>query len=102
MGGALGRLFMESTSISRASSLKDLLFKEILMTDNSNSEAPELKQGDRVIRKGGEGCQGEVVSVRAEVTSSTGSTDEKGLLVNVQWDNGTYSYFTPTNLERVS
>jgi len=72
------------------------------MTDTVAESPVEFKQGDRVVRKDGEGCRGEVITVRTEVTSSTGSNDERGLLINVQWDNGTYSYFTPGSLELVS
>ena len=71
------------------------------MAEGSESKAPFQKE-ERVKRKSGKGCQGTVQDVRTEVTASTGDTSEKGWLVNVQWDNGTLSYFAPEALEKVS
>lgn len=70
--------------------------------ENEEKSEPLFDVDDRVKRKEVEGCCGTVTEVRAEVTASTGDTSEKGLMVVVQWDNGTHSYFTPQSLEKVS
>jgi len=61
----------------------------------------KLEVSDRVRRKEMRGCLGRVKDIRAEVTLSAADTKEKALLVSVQWDNGTLSYFTPDALEKV-
>ncbi len=50
----------------------------------------------RVIRAEGEGCRGVVTSVREDPVAKG---DERGVVVGVQWDNGTFSYFTPDALK---
>lgn len=60
-----------------------------------------FKKGDRVKRKDGKGALGIVEDIREEVTKKAGDPDEQGLLVSVQWDNGTFSYFAPESLEAV-
>ncbi len=76
------------------------------MTEEQESQEQEefvleLEKNDRVRRKGAQGCLGTVRDIRAEVTNTSNTIDEKGLLVSVLWDNGTFSYFTPAALEKV-
>ena len=63
----------------------------------------KFKVNDRVKRAGVSGCYGTVKAVRAETINVTSHADEKdkNLMVNVQWDNGTLSYFSPSALEPV-
>ena len=59
-----------------------------------------LKVGDRVRRKLGFGSLGVVKEIRSEVTqSSLEPGRERGLIVCVLWDNGTFSNFVPGALE---
>jgi hypothetical protein len=58
-----------------------------------------LKVNDRVRRVYGGGCCGTVKDVREEVTASADDRREKALLINVLWDNGTMSCFSPDGLE---
>lgn len=58
-----------------------------------------LESGARVKRKVGRGSVGTVREIRTEVTASGGDPTDKGLMVVVDWDNGTQSYFTPNSLE---
>ena len=71
---------------------------------DSKTDAPakKFKVNDRVRRVSGQGCLGNVKDVRSEITSA-GRADEgnKNLMINVQWDNGTLSYFSPSTLELV-
>lgn len=60
----------------------------------------KLATNDRVKRTSGEGCHGIVKEVRAETTAA--ASKEKPLLVLVQWDNGTASYFAPESLTKVA
>lgn len=57
-----------------------------------------LAINDRVKRKGGKGCFGIVKEIRQEVTASS-ELREPGLSIGVQWDNGTYSFFSVEGLE---
>lgn len=50
----------------------------------------------RVVRTEGEGCRGVVTSVREDPVAKG---DERGVVVGVQWDNGTFSYLTPDALK---
>ena len=62
----------------------------------------KFKPNDRVRRTSGKGSLGYVKDVRSEITSAGHSDDkEKNLMINVQWDNGTLSYFSPGALELV-
>lgn len=65
----------------------------------SNSSSKNFKINDRVRRAAGLGCCGIVKDVRSEVTASSAEAREKSLLVQVLWDNGTLSYFSPESLE---
>lgn len=58
-----------------------------------------IKKDQRVKRKNIPGCSGTVQVVRTETTASTADISSRGLLVQVLWDNGTLSYFTPEALE---
>jgi hypothetical protein len=49
-----------------------------------------------VIRADGEGCRGQVTSISEDPVAKG---DERGITVGVQWDNGTFSYFTPEALK---
>jgi hypothetical protein len=60
----------------------------------------EFKVNDRVKRVSGSGCLGVVKEIREEIVGTSGDTKDKAVLVKVQWDNGTLSYFSPEALER--
>jgi hypothetical protein len=60
-----------------------------------------MKPKDKVQRKSLPGCYGIVKDVRKEVTATSIDTGTQALIVSVQWDNGTFSYFTPDALETV-
>ena len=62
----------------------------------------ELKVNDRVKRAGMERSSGVIKEIREEIVGTSGDTKDKAILVKVQWDNGTLSYFSPEALERVS
>lgn len=78
--------------------IKVSLVLGLLMANESTTELLPLEVGARVMRKQRQGCRGTVKEVRAEVTATTGETEDRGLMVVVDWDNGTQSYFTPNNL----
>lgn len=64
------------------------------------ADAPQkFKVGDRVKRANRQGCSGTVKALRTEVTSKASADSEKNLMINVQWDNGTASYFCSESLE---
>ena len=65
----------------------------------SENKAPEVNS--RVRKKNNPGCQGAVKLVREETLGSSGDTREKSLIVQVQWDNGTLSYFDPESIENI-
>ena len=65
----------------------------------SENKAPEVNS--RVCKKNNPGCQGTVKLVREETLGSSGDTREKSLIVQVQWDNGTLSYFDPESIENI-
>ncbi len=65
------------------------------------AETSKLKANDRVKRRSGLKNIGVVKDIRSEVTASTQEAKEKGLLVQVLWDNGTFSYLGPEGLEIV-
>lgn len=75
--------------------------KEQDPTAAAGSNKQGLAKGDRVRRSTGEGCLGTVLDVRTEVVVSTLEMKEKGLIVAVQWDNGTMSYFGPEGLNKM-
>lgn len=60
-----------------------------------------LKVGDKVTQVDIEGIKGIIKDIRYEVTSKADPKErEKSILVSVQWDNGTYSYFAPEKLKQ--
>lgn len=65
----------------------------------SENKAPEVNS--RVRKKNNPGCLGTVKLVREETLGSSGDTRDKSLIVQVQWDNGTLSYFDPESIENV-
>ncbi len=64
----------------------------------------KVKEKDRVRRVAVNGSLGTVKEVRFELENSGLSEDarQKGAMVGVHWDSGTYSYFAPDALEIVS
>lgn len=68
------------------------------MATDPNSKVLPLEPKARVQRKSGSRSLGTVKEIRTEVTASTGEMGDKGLMVVVDWDNGTQSYFTPNSL----
>ncbi|NLF24711.1 MAG: hypothetical protein GX589_03520 [Deltaproteobacteria bacterium] len=60
-----------------------------------------LKVNDRVKRVGVERSYGLIKEVREEIIGTSGDTKDKGILVKVQWDNGTISYFSPESLQLI-
>ena len=64
----------------------------------------KLKEKDRVKRTTGVGSLGTVKEVRFELENSGLSEEarQKGAMVGVHWDSGTFSYFAPDALEVVS
>lgn len=61
---------------------------------------PQLCIGDRVRCAKKEGLQGTVKEIK-EDSAAVSDPDEAGVVVGVLWDNGTFSYFTPENLEKL-
>ena len=57
-----------------------------------------FKIQDRVKRVEGEQSEGTVTMVRAETHGTAAERKERGVIIGVQWDNGTFSYFTPDAL----
>lgn len=66
------------------------------MADKPN----QIQVSDRVQRVKDPGLQGVVKELRTETTSKQ-DAKEKGLMVQVLWDNGTLSYFSPESLKKV-
>jgi hypothetical protein len=67
----------------------------------ATEKADKFKVNDRVKRLNSTSCYGTVKDTRYEVTATTGDAGQKGLLITVLWDNGTFSYFGPDGLEAV-
>lgn len=61
----------------------------------------KLKVNDKVKRITGMKNVGVIKDIRSEVTATSQEAKDKGLLVQVQWDNGTLSYLGPEGLEVV-
>ena len=72
------------------------------MATEDTNKTTEIKVDDKVRRIEGAGNIGLVIALREEVTSTSGEVGEKGLMINVLWDNGTQSYFSPEALELVT
>jgi len=58
-----------------------------------------IKVNDRVKRATGLGCSGLVKEVRTEASVARIEPSEKTNMVNVLWDNGTFSYLSPDALD---
>lgn len=62
----------------------------------------QFKVGDKVIRIHTPGCQGVVKDVREETVQQGDSRErERPVIIGVQWDNGTVSFFGPSGLQVV-
>lgn len=48
-----------------------------------------------------QGCHGKVKELRTDVTVTNPDAREKGLMLKVLWDNGTFSYVSPEAVEIV-
>ncbi|MCO6431546.1 MAG: hypothetical protein J5J00_11855 [Deltaproteobacteria bacterium] len=70
------------------------------MSTNSSPNR-KIKVDDRVKRVGLPNCLGVVKELKTEVTATTPEARERGLMVTVLWDNGTFSYHGPDTLEVV-
>lgn len=57
-----------------------------------------ITENASVMRIDGTGVKGVVVSL-TEDTTGKGDSSERGVIVGVQWDNGTMSYLTPDALK---
>lgn len=66
------------------------------------TEIKKIKENDRVKRAAAAGCLGTVKEIKKEIAGSSTDPTEKGLMVSVEWDNGTISYMAPEALEIVS
>ena len=64
------------------------------------SKKSEIQVNDRVVIAKTPGIQGVVKEIRSETTAKQDSK-EKGLMIQVLWDNGTLSYLAPEALSRV-
>jgi hypothetical protein len=74
--------------------------KTDLKNDASKVKKPQFTAGDRVKKIDATGCQGTVKEIKEEtVTNTSDESKPKNLLIQVLWDNGTLSYFTPEALE---
>ena len=65
------------------------------------NEKKKFNPNDRVRRVSGNGSHGTVKELREEASAAM-SADSRALMVTVQWDNGTFSYFGPESLELVA
>lgn len=76
------------------------------MTEENNTSnavhTVDYKINDRVRRVKKTGPLGTVKALREEVVGSSGEANRKEVLVKIQWDNGTLSYFAPESIELVS
>jgi hypothetical protein len=89
------------------------LFKRFLLSELSKqnsllsvgeqmADQKKIKLDDRVKRVSIPGCLGTVKEIKTEVTTNNQEAREKNLMINVQWDNGTFSYLSPEALEVVN
>lgn len=69
------------------------------MAEGGKGSEAKFKVNDRVRRLKSEGSLGIVKELRYESTASKSDAKEKNPIVGVQWDNGTFSFFTPEGLE---
>ena len=65
--------------------------------------AEDFKTGDRVTRVHVSGSQGTVKEIREETVQQGDSRDrDRPLIIGVQWDNGTVSFFGQQGLKKVT
>lgn len=69
---------------------------------SESAETPVFKVNDRVKRIGRSAPLGTVKAIREEVIGSSGEAGRKEVLVKIQWDNGSLSYFAPESVELAS
>ena len=60
-----------------------------------------ISMDSRVVKSDGTGVRGIVVSV-SEDHNNKGESSERGVIIGVQWDNGTLSYVTPDSLRVIN
>lgn len=71
------------------------------MAQNGTNDG-KFKINDRVKRTDQPSIKGLVTALREDVTVSKADLKEAGTIVGVQWDSGTFSYFSPDALEVVA
>jgi hypothetical protein len=81
--------------------MSDTGTEELTQLTEEELKGAGIKPEDKVQRRNQPGCYGTVRDVRKEVTASSVDSGTQAFLVSVQWDNGTFSYFTPDALEVV-
>lgn len=67
------------------------------MTEDKMSNRNGFEIDARVMRADGTKIVGVITSVREDSQASS-DRSERGVVLGVQWDNGTFSYFTPNQL----
>lgn len=68
----------------------------------STNNIISFKTGDRVVRTHLVGSQGTVKEIREEsVLQGDSREKEKPLIIGVQWDNGTMSFFGELGLKKI-
>lgn len=60
-----------------------------------------IKEADVVRRIQGTPIRGVVTSIRNDSGGGASSRGERGVMIGVKWDNGSFSYFVPDSLEVV-
>ena len=68
------------------------------MTTNTTKK---IKEKDKVRRHDQKGPFGVVSALRYDSAGGNSDRHEKGVIIGVQWDNGTFSYLTPDALDVV-
>ena len=69
------------------------------MAEENSGKNKKFKEKGKVKRVQGSPALGIVTSIRADSGGGASERGERGIMVGVQWDNGTFSYFTPDALE---
>ena len=69
---------------------------------SKNDFYKELTLNSRVKRADQTGCYGTIKALKEESSQSADERKGQSLIVQVLWDNGTLSYFTPDALKIVS
>ena len=78
-----------------------ILMVKVMAAETNGNGSKKFNQSDRVRRADGTGSYGVVVAVRNDAAGTPGDKGDKGIIVGVQWDSGSYSLFTPEALEVV-